>query len=113
VWYDGVAEVARRMPVGLALLFMGAARVREVGPAHLTFTASEAVDAARAFDDAVIAPLHYEGWAHFSESRADIEAAFLSMGLRDRLAWLSPGVPTAFELTTARTVRTPSRYAEV
>lgn len=69
VWYDGVAQVARRRPIGLALLFLGAARVREVGPAHLTFTASEAVEAARAFADATIAPLHYEGWGT-SPSRA-------------------------------------------
>jgi L-ascorbate metabolism protein UlaG (beta-lactamase superfamily) len=98
VWYDGVAEVARRVPVALAVLFMGAARVPEVGPAHLTFTASEAAAAAQAFGDAPIVPLHYEGWAHFSESRADVEAAFLSTGLRDRLEWLAPGVPRHFEL---------------
>ncbi len=34
VWYDGVADVARRFRVRVAVLFMGAARVREVGPAH-------------------------------------------------------------------------------
>jgi L-ascorbate metabolism protein UlaG (beta-lactamase superfamily) len=98
VWYEGVTQVARRGPIGLALLFMGAARVREVGPAHLTFTASEAVEAARAFADATIAPLHYEGWAHFSESRAEIDAAFGAAGLQERLAWLAPGRPQVFDL---------------
>ncbi|HXZ43328.1 MAG TPA: MBL fold metallo-hydrolase, partial [archaeon] len=39
VWYDGVAEVARRFPVRTAVLFMGAARVREVGPHHVTMIA--------------------------------------------------------------------------
>ncbi|HEY6222518.1 MAG TPA: MBL fold metallo-hydrolase [Gemmatimonadales bacterium] len=47
VWYEGVAEVARRFPVTVALLFMGAARVREVGPHHLTLTAAEGVATAR------------------------------------------------------------------
>jgi L-ascorbate metabolism protein UlaG (beta-lactamase superfamily) len=102
VWYEGVAEVARRIPVGLALLFMGAARVREVGPAHLTFTASEAVAAARAFDGVPIVPLHYEGWAHFSETRTEVDAAFAGAGLRNRLAWLEPGVPRHFDLASAR-----------
>jgi L-ascorbate metabolism protein UlaG (beta-lactamase superfamily) len=90
VWCEGVEEVARRFPVKVAVLFMGAARVREVGPAHLTFTASEAIKAAHAFADATIIPLHYEGWAHFSESRKQIEDAFKSAGLEQRLQWMEP-----------------------
>ena len=80
VWYEGVADVARRFSVRLSLLFMGAARVAAVGPAHLTLTASEAVEAARAFAEAPIVPLHFEGWAHFSESRQEIEQAFEAAG---------------------------------
>ena len=91
VWYEGVAEVSRRFSVQIAVLFMGAARVLEVGPAHLTFTAQEAVEAARAFSGAEVIPLHYEGWAHFSESRKEIEAAFASAGLEGRLKWMEPG----------------------
>ncbi len=94
VWYEGAAEVAKRFDIGVAILFMGAARVREVGPMHLTMTAAEGVEAARAFSNAVIVPLHYEGWAHFSESRGDIERAFKQAGLSDRLRWLPAGVPT-------------------
>ncbi len=88
VWYDGIAEVGRRFPVKVAILFMGAARVPEVGPDHLTFTAEEGIEAARAFADAVVVPLHYEGWAHFSESRRQIEDAFISAGLKHRLQWM-------------------------
>lgn len=94
VWYDGVAEVARRFHSDAAFLFVGAARVSEVGPAHLTFTADEAVEAARAFADALVVPLHYEGWTHFSEGRADIERAFVAAGLGHRVRWLPPGEPT-------------------
>ena len=53
VWYEGMTEVARRFHVTVAVLFMGAARVREVGPAHLTLTAEEGVEVARAMPDAV------------------------------------------------------------
>jgi L-ascorbate metabolism protein UlaG (beta-lactamase superfamily) len=97
VWYEGVAEVARQFEVRVAVLFMGAARVSAVGPAHLTFTADEGVEAARAFANAVIVPLHFEGWKHFSEGRAEIEGAFESAGLAHRLRWLEPGRPTVFE----------------
>jgi L-ascorbate metabolism protein UlaG (beta-lactamase superfamily) len=94
VWYEGVAEVARRFSVRVAVLFMGAARVAAVGPAHLTFTATEGVSAARAIPEASIIPLHFEGWEHFSESRLDIERAFRAAGLEHRLRWLEPGRAT-------------------
>jgi hypothetical protein len=91
VWYDGVAEVLQREPIGAALLFAGAARVPEVGPDHLTFTARELVEASRACPGALIVPLHIEGWQHYSESRTDVEAAFASAGLSDRVRLVKPG----------------------
>jgi L-ascorbate metabolism protein UlaG (beta-lactamase superfamily) len=98
VWYEGVAAVAGRWSVGVAVLFMGAARVEEVGPWPLTMTADDGVEAARAFRDAVIVPLHFEGWAHFSQSRDDIDAAFARAGLGERLRWTEPGVPLRLPL---------------
>jgi L-ascorbate metabolism protein UlaG (beta-lactamase superfamily) len=98
VWYEGVAAVAGRWSVGVAVLFMGAARVDEVGPWPLTMTAAGGVEAAGAFRDAVIVPLHFEGWAHFSQSRDDIDAAFERAGLGDRLRWTDPGVPLRIPL---------------
>jgi len=95
VWYEGVAEVALRFPVTIALLFMGAARVAAAGPWHLTFTGAEGVEAARAFGGATIVPLHFEGWAHFTETRMDIDRAFREAELGHRLLGLQAGVPTA------------------
>ena len=97
VWYEGVEEVARRFTIGAVLLFAGAARVRVAGPAHLTFDARDAVELARAIPDAVIAPLHYEGWEHFSEGRAELERAFREAGLASRLRWLPRGEPRELE----------------
>jgi L-ascorbate metabolism protein UlaG (beta-lactamase superfamily) len=91
VWYEGVAEISRRFDIKIAVLFMGAARVPEVGPAHLTFTAKEAVEAARAFSEVIIIPLHYEGWAHYSESREQIVDVFKAAGMEARLRWMEPG----------------------
>ena len=91
VWYEGLHAVAEHGDVRAAVLFMGAARVREVGPAHLTFTADDAVEFARAFPRAAIVPLHYEGWEHFSEGRAEIARVFAAAGLADRLRWARAG----------------------
>ena len=91
VWYDGVAGTVAREPVRIALLFAGAARVAAVGPDHLTFTADELVQVARARPEALIVPLHIEGWEHFSESRSEVVAAFAAAGLTDRLRLLDRG----------------------
>ena len=99
VWYEGVAEVARRYPVQLALLHIGAARVPEVGPFHLTMTSDEAALAAKAFSQAAIVPIHFEGWAHFSEGKAEIRRAFHDAGVEDRLYWPRDGETIDIQLT--------------
>jgi L-ascorbate metabolism protein UlaG (beta-lactamase superfamily) len=93
VWYEGIADVARRYPVAVAVLFLGAAQVEQVGPWPLTMTAPDAIHAAKAFSSATIVPLHYSGWKHLRESRKDVETAFAAAGLSHRLQWLSPGLP--------------------
>jgi L-ascorbate metabolism protein UlaG (beta-lactamase superfamily) len=98
VWYEGVAEVAARFSIAVAVLNLGAARVPAVGPAPLTMTAADAVETAHAFPTATLVPLHFEGWAHFSESRAVIEPAFAQAGLTSRVVWLTPGVPQTLHL---------------
>jgi hypothetical protein len=40
---------------------------------------------------AKIMPLHFEGWARFSEGRDVIERVFAEAGLADRLIWGVPG----------------------
>jgi L-ascorbate metabolism protein UlaG (beta-lactamase superfamily) len=54
VWYKGVAEVARKFRVRMAILNIGAGSVPQGGPFHLTMTADEAVLAARAFSNAAL-----------------------------------------------------------
>jgi L-ascorbate metabolism protein UlaG (beta-lactamase superfamily) len=92
VWYEGIAEIAQRFSIKVSLLFMGAARVPEVGPWHLTFTGKEGVEVARILPRATIVPLHFEGWAHLSESRKEIAEAFAEAGFQDRLRWGEPGL---------------------
>lgn len=93
VWFDGVAEVARRFNAGVVLPFAGAAQTR--GPFHLTMDANDTIETARAFPDAVIVPVHTDGWAHFKQTAADLRTSFDTLGFGARLRILKPGVPTS------------------
>lgn len=91
VWYEGVIGVARRFHVTTAVLSMGAARLKEVGPDHLTMTAADAIATAHTMPQARIVPIHYQGWAHWSEGCAEVEKEFTKAGMANRLQWLPPG----------------------
>jgi L-ascorbate metabolism protein UlaG (beta-lactamase superfamily) len=91
VGYPGVAEVAGRFNIRVAILHLGAARVPEVGSYHLTMTAEEAVETARDFKDAAIVPVHFEDWAHFSEGREVIARTFAGAQMAHRLRWPERG----------------------
>lgn len=94
VWYEGLAEVARRYRPRLVILFAGAAKTR--GPFHLTMDTNDAIETASAFPDAQIAAVHADGWAHLTEGREDLERAFAALGIGNRLRALTAG--TAFKL---------------
>lgn len=87
VLYEGVDQVMKRFHISIAILFMGAAKVKEVGPDHLTMTVDEAIQFAKQYSNVQILPMHFEGWAHFTESRSLIEAKFSDAGLLHRLIW--------------------------
>jgi L-ascorbate metabolism protein UlaG (beta-lactamase superfamily) len=96
VFYDGVAEVAKRFKAGVVLPFAGAAQTR--GPFHLTMDTNDTIETARAFPDAVIVPLHTDGWAHFRQNADDLRRSFDALGFGPRLKLLEPGVRTEIEL---------------
>jgi L-ascorbate metabolism protein UlaG (beta-lactamase superfamily) len=96
VWWDGVAEVARRFAAGAVLLFAGAAQTR--GPFNLTMNVNDAIETAHAFPNAVIVPVHCDSWAHLTQDRNDLERSFATLGLGSRLRLLEPGKPTTIEL---------------
>lgn len=99
VWYDGVAEVARRFKAGVVLLFAGSAQTR--GPFNLTMNVNDAIETAHAFPQAAIVPVHCDGWAHFKQSRDDVVRSFKALGIEQRLRLLEPGVSTTVEPMTA------------
>jgi L-ascorbate metabolism protein UlaG (beta-lactamase superfamily) len=76
VLYDGVREVADRIEVDLAVLHLGGVRFPVTGPLRYTMTGADAVELCRLIEPRTVVPVHYEGWQHFQQSRAGIEAAF-------------------------------------
>lgn len=92
---DHVDEIAARFaPVGVAVLFAGAARVPAID-APLTLTSVDAVAATRMLGARAVVGVHTEDWQHFSESRADLEAAFTAAGIADLLIATPRGVRTS------------------
>lgn len=89
VWYEGVAEVARRFSPRVVVVFAGSAEPR--GRFHMTMDSNDALETARAFPEATIVSAHTDGWFHFKESGADLAASFATLGLAHRLVTPEPG----------------------
>jgi L-ascorbate metabolism protein UlaG (beta-lactamase superfamily) len=86
-----IEEVAENLgPIDVAVLHVGAARTARLD-AFLTLTADKAARAAALLGDAVVVPVHAEGWAHFTQGQEDVRAAFAQRGLTARLRMVPPG----------------------
>jgi hypothetical protein len=59
---------------------------------------NDAIETAHAFADALIVPVHGDGWAHDTQHHGDLERSFAALGLRSRLRLLEPGKATTIEL---------------
>ncbi|GAA4478347.1 MBL fold metallo-hydrolase [Microbacterium panaciterrae] len=89
-----VAEIAGRIGrIDIAVLFAGAANVGRFGDADLTLNARTAVEATRVLGDAVIVPVHAEGWHHFTETRDRLVREFGYAELDHRLRVPEAAVP--------------------
>lgn len=84
---DAVKEIAERFgPVDTAILFAGAPRFSVLfDGALIVLDSARAAEAARILGARRVVPVHYEGWAHFTEGRDELVAAFTDAGLLDRL----------------------------
>ena len=89
VLYGAVREAAARLEPDVVLLHLGAVRFGVTGPLHYTLTAPDAVALCDVARPRVVVPVHYEGWSHFSQGRAEVERAFA--GSPHDVRWLPPG----------------------
>jgi L-ascorbate metabolism protein UlaG (beta-lactamase superfamily) len=85
------AIVQRTGQIGIAILNAGAVQLPKFDGAYLTLSADDAADVAKILGAWVVIPLHFEGWAHFTQGAAQLEAAFSGNGIRDRLVMLERG----------------------
>jgi L-ascorbate metabolism protein UlaG (beta-lactamase superfamily) len=93
VLYDGVLEVAR-LDIDVAVIHLGGVQFPVTGPLRYTLTATQAVQLCEAIHPHVIVPIHYEGWKHFRQGRADVERAFADApSLQAAVEWLPIGTP--------------------
>ncbi|MFJ6386977.1 MBL fold metallo-hydrolase [Streptomyces sp. NPDC091972] len=86
---DVVREIAERFtPLDTALLFAGAPRFPELFDNRLiVLSSAQAAEAAQLLGARRVVPVHYDSWAHFTEGRDELAAAFDAAGLADRLDW--------------------------
>ena len=96
VWFSGLAAIARRFDVGVAILFAGAAQPR--GPFNVTMDSNDAIEAATLFSGAKIVAIHNLGWSHYTQNQQDLVRAFEVVDIGGRLEELSPAVRVSIEI---------------
>jgi len=89
---DLVRVIAERLgPSDMALLCAGGAQTALLGGALLTLTSALAAEAVRILGSPQTVPLHFEGWAHYTQGADTLRQAFKHVGLGERLHLLRPG----------------------
>lgn len=89
VWYEGTREVAQRHRPRAVLVFAGGAQVR--GPFYLTMDTNDVIETAAAFPEALIVPVHHDGWGHFTQSQDDLVRSFQALDMGGRLRPVTGG----------------------
>jgi L-ascorbate metabolism protein UlaG (beta-lactamase superfamily) len=89
VLFGGVRSVPSRLTVDTVILHLGRVQFGLTGPVKYTMSARDAATLIASVKPRRVVPVHYEGWSHFHEGRAEAEAAFPP----STLTWLTPGVP--------------------
>jgi len=83
--------VERTGDIAIAILNAGAVQLSKFDGAYLTLSADHAADVTQILGARVAIPLHFEGWAHFTQGARELQAAFSGNGIRNRLLMLEPG----------------------
>jgi L-ascorbate metabolism protein UlaG (beta-lactamase superfamily) len=89
VYYEGIAEIARRFNPSYLFIFAGGAQPR--GPFNVTMSTNDAIDTSHVFPAAIVIPLHYEGWSHYTQGGDVLSRSFHALGIGERLRILTAG----------------------
>jgi L-ascorbate metabolism protein UlaG (beta-lactamase superfamily) len=95
VMYGGLRQAAERLDVDVAILHLGVVRFPITGPVTYSMSARDAIQLCDRMQPRVAIPVHYDGWAHFSEDDDPVRSAVAAApaGIRDRFRILEAGVP--------------------
>ena len=85
------AIVQKTGELPIAILNAGAVQLPKFDHAYLTLSADHAADVATILGARTVIPLHFEGWAHFTQGAGELNAAFSGNGIADRLLMLERG----------------------
>jgi L-ascorbate metabolism protein UlaG (beta-lactamase superfamily) len=90
------AIAARAGAIDVAVLFAGAVQAAHLfDGAFLTLSSERAAEAAKILGVRAVVPVHFEGWAHFTQGADVLRAAFAGNGMADLLALAEPGAAVA------------------
>jgi putative NADH-flavin reductase len=89
---DVVREIVARLgSAPVAVLHTGAAQMPYLGEEYLTLSATRAAKAATILGARHVVPIHFDGWAHFSQGAGQLHSAFAQAGLAELLRIPEPG----------------------
>lgn len=92
LWHGALRRFASTHVPDVALIHVGAATFGASGPIRYSANTGDLARFAAAWPAAKLLPIHFEGWSHFREGRAAIEAAIAGRAWGPRVGWLEPGV---------------------
>ncbi|MEN0053805.1 MAG: MBL fold metallo-hydrolase [Mucilaginibacter sp.] len=90
VYYDGVAQVAKKYKP--AYIFANAGGAQPRGPFFVTMSTNDVLDTSYVFPEAIVIPLHYEGWSHYTQGQDALTQSFNALGIGNRLKILPAGI---------------------
>jgi L-ascorbate metabolism protein UlaG (beta-lactamase superfamily) len=91
VVHDDLGEIGRRFAIGPALLHLGQARFEPTGDITYSMSGADAAGLARTLRATGVLPVHYDDWAHFSESSKVVRQALAATPCA--VHWMEPGRP--------------------
>ena len=90
---DVVRVIAERVgAIDVAVLFAGAVQLpHRFDGAYLTLSSDRAAEATKLLGVRAALPVHFEGWAHFTQGARELRAAFAGNSVPDRLVLAERG----------------------
>jgi L-ascorbate metabolism protein UlaG (beta-lactamase superfamily) len=111
VMYGGAREAADRLDVDVAIMHLGVVRFPITGPVTYSMSVGGALELCQRMQPRVAIPVHYDGWAHFSEGEEAVRSAVsaASPEVRERFRILDAGEPIVLRSPIGDRLRSDER----